>query len=123
MAKKKTAKIRAKSVVITLEHDKSVFGTIWPFKGQEETPELEGIQDFRQLLSNEKARVLFVIRAKSPGSIYELAKLLGRDFKSVRQDVKILEQFGIIRLVGEGKYRKKLKPEIMLDELNVTFRF
>jgi predicted transcriptional regulator len=123
MAKKRTKKLREKTVIITLEHDKSVFGTIWPFRGQEETPELEGIQDFRQLLSNEKARMLFIISTKSPGSIYGLAKLLGRDFKSVRQDVKLLEKFGIIRLIGEGKFRKKLKPEVVLDELHVTFRF
>jgi predicted transcriptional regulator len=122
MAKKKTGKIRSKTVVITLEQDKSVFGTIWPFKGQEEIPELEGVQEFRRLLSNEKARVLFVIRSKNPQSIYELAKLLGRDFKSVRQDVKLFEKFGLIKLERLGKIRKKLKPTLVLDELHVTFK-
>ena len=122
MAKRKIKKIRKKTIIISLEHDKSVFGTLWPFRGQEETPELEGIQDFRHLLSNEKARILFTIRSKAPESIYELAKLLGRDFKSVRQDIRILQKFGLVNLKGEGKKRKKLRPSLVVDELNITFR-
>lgn len=122
MARTKTKKTRTKTIIITLEHDKSVFGTIWPFKGQDETPELEGVQDFRHLLSNEKARILFTIKSKAPDSIYQLAKILGRDFKSVRQDVLVLQKFGLLRLKQEGKLRKRLKPVLELDELNVTFK-
>jgi predicted transcriptional regulator len=122
MARKKSTKLRTKTVLIKLEHGRDVFSTIWPFRSSGDTPELSGVQDLRHLLSNEKARILFTIRAKEPGSIYELAKILGRDFKSVRKDVKLLQKFGLISLKSEGKTRKKLKPSIALDELHLTFR-
>ncbi|MFH0831836.1 MAG: hypothetical protein V1886_03150 [archaeon] len=79
------------------------------------------ISALRQLLSNEKARILWTLQNKNPGSIYELAKLLGRDFKSVRGDVELLRQFNLIRLSPETKgKRKKLKPVINLRKLNIT---
>ncbi len=75
----------------------------------------------RQLLSNEKARILWTLQNKKPGSIYELAKMLGRDFKSVRQDIELLRQFGFVRLISETKgKRKKLKPVLNLEKLNIT---
>jgi predicted transcriptional regulator len=75
----------------------------------------------RQLLSNEKARLLHVIKSKQPQSIYELAKLLGRDFKSVRQDIKILESFGFIELVSSNKNnRERLRPVVDADEIIIT---
>ena len=42
--------------------------------------DFSGISALRQLLSNEKARILDVIKTKKPVSIYALAKILGRDF-------------------------------------------
>src|SRR2546427_7101485 len=42
--------------------------------------------------------LLRVIRDKRPGSIYELAKLVGRDFKNVQGDLKLLEKYGLVRL-------------------------
>jgi len=75
----------------------------------------------RHLLSNEKARLLNITKTKSPNSIYELAKLLGRDFKAVRQDIKILEQFGFIELISSHKNgRERLKPVVDLDKLIIN---
>ncbi|MEM4153149.1 MAG: HTH domain-containing protein [Candidatus Pacearchaeota archaeon] len=80
-----------------------------------------GIKEFRQLLSDEKARILATIKTKKPVSLYNLAKMLGRDFKAVRQDVKVLEKFGFIKLVSvKEKGKKKLKPVLALDKLQVT---
>ncbi len=83
--------------------------------------ELAGITALRQLLSNEKARILHVIQEKKPSSIYELTKLLKRDFKSVREDIELLRHFGFVRLVAEKKgKRRRLKPVLNLDSLQLT---
>ena len=77
----------------------------------------------RQLLSNEKARIMDVIKTQKPGSIYELAKKLGRNFKSVSEDVKLLERFGFIELVEEKtKKRKRHRPEIVVDTITIHFK-
>jgi predicted transcriptional regulator len=76
--------------------------------------------DLRSLLSNEKARILHVIKTKKPNSIYELAKLTGRDFKVVREDLKILEKFGLIKLVpNKEKERERLKPVLQTEKLHI----
>ncbi len=81
------------------------------------------ISAIRQLLSNERARLLHTIKEKNPESMYQLAKLLGRDFKSVRQDIKLLEKFGFIELdaTTKGK-REMLKPILAIDSLNITIQ-
>jgi predicted transcriptional regulator len=79
------------------------------------------ITALRQLLSNEKARMLWVLQNKKPVSIYELAKMLNRDFKSVREDVELLRQFGFVRFIRESKgKRQRLKPIINLEKLHIT---
>jgi len=81
------------------------------------------IATLRQLLSDEKARILYTIKTRNPTSMYELAKMLKRDFKSVRKDIELLRYFGFIHLVSEQKgERKSLKPIINIDklQLNIT---
>ena len=79
------------------------------------------ISVLRQLLSNERARMLYTLKNKSPSSIYNLAKLLGRDFKSVRQDVKLLEKFGFLELESTSKgKREMLKPVLITDKFIIT---
>ena len=65
-------------------------------RGEKKGYDFGGISDVRQLLSNERARIIHTIKTQAPNSIYHLAKLLDRDFKSVRKDVKLLEKFGFL---------------------------
>jgi len=77
---------------------------------------------FRQLLSDEKARIIHEIASKKPVSVYALAKSLGRDFKAVRQDIRLLEQFGIVQLIREksGK-RQRAKPVLAEKRIEISF--
>ena len=52
-----------------------------------------------------------------------LARILSRDFKSVSDDIKLLERFGFIELVSErtGK-RKRLKPVIIIDQVTINVK-
>ncbi|MEM4703041.1 MAG: hypothetical protein QXP53_00960 [Candidatus Pacearchaeota archaeon] len=79
------------------------------------------LSDIRALLSNEKARLLHLIKTKKPSSIYKLAKLSARDFKAVREDLRTLEKFGLIKMVKERtKAREKLKPVLQVNKLNLS---
>ena len=86
--------------------------------------DFSGISDLRKLLSNERAKILYVIKNQKPLSIYALAKALGRDFKAVVKDLKILEKFGFIKLIAEKKSnRKTIRPEVEIEALTINLQF
>jgi len=111
--------IQIKTKTITLSEKGGTFSTIFhKIKGSKKN---SGIASLRQLLSNERARLLHVCKTKNPQSIYELAKVLGRDFKAVRQDIKLLEQFGLIELISSIKQgRERLRPVVDAEKLIIT---
>jgi len=82
------------------------------------------LSQLRQILSNERAKLLNLIRTKNPESMYHLSKISGRDFKSIKKDLDVLEKFGIIEYQKEQKgKRKKLKPVLAVSKLQVNFEF
>ena len=90
-------------------------------RGKKKKYDFSEISGLRQLLSNERARLLYTIKNKEPNSIYNLAKLLKRDFKSVRQDIRLLEKFGFIELDTAKKGRREmLKPLLIVDKVNIS---
>jgi len=109
-----------KTRTITIVEKEGTFSTIFHrIKGS--SKKNSEISSLRQLLSNEKARLLDMCKTKQPASIYELAKLLGRDFKAVRHDIKLLEQFGFIELISSIKQgRERLRPVVDADRVIIT---
>ncbi len=82
-----------------------------------------GISALRQVLSNEKAKILHTIKTQNPSSIYDLSKKLGRNFKSVSEELKLLERFGFVKLIQEKtKNRIRHKPLITADIITVHFK-
>lgn len=115
MAKK--SKVREINIV----EKSGAFNTFFKrLTGERSDYDYEGIEALRKLLSNERARIIHTIKYKHPKSIYELAKILQRDFKAVQEDIKLLERFGFIDLISEhsGK-RKRLKPILIVDEIHI----
>jgi len=115
---------KTKTKEINIVEEGGAFQTFFKrFAGDTKAYDFEGISALRQLLSNERARLLHTVKTKSPKSIYELAKLLSRDFKSVKQDIQLLVRFGFLDLVSEksGK-RNRLKPVIAIDTLHITIK-
>ena len=85
--------------------------------------DFEGLSTLRKLLSNEKARLLHTLKTQNPGSIYDLSKKLGRNFKTVNDDLKLLERFGLIEMVEEKtKKRKRHKPVLAADSLTINLK-
>ena len=109
-----------KTRVISLFEKEGAFSTLFHRFKSAKKQESE-IASLRHILSNEKARLLHICKTKKPSSIYELAKLLGRDFKAVRQDVKLLEKFGFIELISSHKQgRERLTPIVDADKIVIT---
>jgi predicted transcriptional regulator len=81
------------------------------------------ISTLRQVLNNEKARILYTIKAEKPGSIYELSKKLGRGFKAVSDDVNLLKRFGFINIV-EDKSKKRIRhrPELAVEGITIHLK-
>jgi len=118
MAKERT---RIINLYITPGAISSIFKIL---KGDRSSYDFSSLAELRQLLSNEKAKILNIIKTHKPESIYNLAKLLKRDFKSVREDVLLLQKMGLIELKAEisGK-RKRLKPLVSIDKLQINISF
>ncbi len=67
-------------------------------------------------ITGARIELMNVIRLSKPKSIQELARLVGRDFKNVYNDVKFLHQFGLIDLKEQGA-RKSSVPKAKFTEL------
>ena len=107
---------------ITIKNSKGAF-SIFKKGSAKENYDFSGILALRQVLSNQKARILHVIKTQNPQSIYELAKKLERGFKSVNDDVKLLERFGFIELVEEKtKNRVRYRPVILIDTITLNVK-
>ena len=112
----KKQKLKIKHIDINVNKNKFVSKLI----GAKKPHNFSDIKFLRNLLSNEKAKILYILKSKNPKSIYALAKLLNRDFKSVREDIRSLERFGFIKFHTEktGK-RESLMPVLVINKLQI----
>ena len=114
---------KTKTFEITIKESKGAFSIFKKSGFSKKDFDFSGLSSLRQLLSNEKARILYVIKTQKPNSIYDLAKKLKRGFKSVNDDVKVLERFGFVELIQEKtKKRIRHKPEIVLEKLMINIK-
>lgn len=113
----------AKNFDISIVEESGSFSIFKKKDASKKSFDFSGISSLRQLLTNEKARILHTIKYEKPSSIYQLAKILNRNFKSVSDDLKVLEKFGLIEFVEEKtKNRTKHRPEIAIDTINIVVR-
>ncbi len=114
---------KTKTREITIRESKGTFSIFKTPGVSKENYDFSGILALRQLLSNEKARILDTIKTQKPVSIYDLAKKLGRGFKSVNDDVKLLERFGFIELVEETtKKRIRHRPKLVAETIIINVK-
>jgi predicted transcriptional regulator len=79
---------------------------------QVEPQELVGftsLEAARNFLTRERLGLLRTIKRRQPNSIYELARMTGRDLKNVQQDVRILERHGLLRIARHPRGSRKVK--------------
>jgi len=79
---------------------------------KEEGIYFESIDGMRAVLTNHRLAILKAIREKKPRSVYELSKILGRDLKNVNQDLRLLEDIGLVTLEKTKTDRKNIIPHV-----------
>ena len=111
---------KPKTKILYVDVNASKESFVSKLTGERKSHDFSDVKLLRNLLSNEKSRILYILKHQNPTSIYALAKLLGRDFKSVRDDIKVLERFGLIEFHAEkvGK-RESLKPILIANKLQI----
>src|SRR3989344_1669393 len=114
---------KSKTREITIIDEGGTFNALFRRFSGDKDYDFEGISVLRKLLSNQRARLINTIKKKNPKSIYELAKMLERDFKSVVDDIKLLERFGFLEMVAEktGK-RRRHRPILVVDTINIKIK-
>lgn len=86
-------------------------------KVQEETGVyFTSLEAFRKALTPKRLELLHVIKNERPGSLRELAELTKRDVKNVSDDVKHLEQVGLIERRGGGR---ATRPAVAYDAITL----
>ncbi len=66
-------------------------------------------EELYRLFSKERLRLLKVLKEREFASVIELSEYLGRDKAAVDRDLKILEEYGLVKRIREGK---RVKPII-----------
>jgi len=123
MVEKEKNMAKSKTREITIRESKGTFSIFKTPDVSKDSYNFSGILALRQLLSNEKARILDTIKTQKPVSIYDLAKKLKRGFKSVNDDVKLLGRFGFIELVEEKtKKRVRHRPVLVVDNIIINIK-
>ena len=77
----------------------------------------ENLEAMRKVLTEERLRILKVVKQRQPSSIYELAKVLGRDTKNTFNDVQFLSEAGLIELKKSKDGREKTTPIVRYDKI------
>ncbi len=112
-------------IVIASEKD-MIRQTIADVKNKVEQKEgkilyFDSVDDLRKVITTQRINLLRVIRREKPASLYALAKLLRRDFKSVVMDIRLLENFGLVSLDKYSEHMKvKIKPSVKANSLSVN---
>lgn len=75
----------------------------------------DSVASFRHFMTIQKIELLTAIATQHPSSIYELARLVDRDFAAVLRDCTSLEATGFITLKATKDAKKTKKPQLRFD--------
>jgi predicted transcriptional regulator len=119
----KTLTIRIKSAEAALEEFRKTFKDVERGRRVDRRAGVyfTSIEAARNLLTPNRLALLRAVRARRPGSIYELAKMVDRDLKNVQDDLRILERYGLIRMADatrSGKRRVRV-PRSLFDQIEL----
>jgi predicted transcriptional regulator len=77
----------------------------------------ESLDAMRRILTEERLRMLKVIKKDHPASIYKLSKMLKRDVKNTFDDVQFLAEAGLVELKKTKDVREKTTPRVNYDKI------
>ncbi len=119
----KTLTIQIKSAGEALEGFREAFKAVEAGRrvSRREGVYFTSIEAARNLLTPNRLALLRAIRTRRPGSIYELAKIVGRDLKNVQDDLRLLERYGLVRMShGRSSGKRKVRiPQAVFNEISL----
>jgi predicted transcriptional regulator len=71
-------------------------------------------RELSSLFTKERLRLINKIKNKKPKSMRKLAEMVDREESAVNRDVKILEDFGIVKLIKKGKIVKPFIEQALM---------
>ncbi|MEK6657192.1 MAG: hypothetical protein AABY58_07090 [Nitrospirota bacterium] len=72
------------------------------------------LKEMRKVLTEKRLELLKIIKDKKPSSVYELAKMVGRDIKNVLEDLTYLQELGLVEVT---KTKDKKIPYVGYDKI------
>lgn len=84
---------------------------------QEKGVYFTSIEAFRKAITPKRVELLQAIKKEKPLSIHHLSTLLNRDVNNVSNDVKFLEQVGLIDFKENNSKEKTVKPFVNYDKI------
>lgn len=75
----------------------------------------------RNLLTPRRLALLRAIKKEKPRSIYELAKIVGRNLKNVQTDLQLLKQHGLVTLAESRSHanRRVKVPKVPSNQISL----
>ena len=117
--KVKKIKIQIKSLDVALDEFVKMAGKVQ--RGIKVVPKtgtyVADAETARSIFTESRLRLIHVVKHKAPSSIYELAKLVKRDFKNVYDDVLFLAEVGILGITESRTGRKQKKPSLLCESI------
>ncbi len=65
-------------------------------------------EELHQVFTRERLRILSTLRERGFESVTELSEALGRDKAAVDRDLKLLEGYGLVKMLKEGRRMRPL---------------
>ncbi len=75
----------------------------------------ESVSDYQKFMTEHKLAILATVANRKPASIYQLAKLVDRDFAAVHRDCVALVAQGFMRLHESGDSKKTKAPRLAFE--------
>jgi len=79
----------------------------------------ENLDAMRRILTEKRLEILHVIKERHPSSIYELAKILGRDITNVVDDLNYLQVLDLVSLKKSKDNKGKTIPSVDYDKIRL----
>lgn len=114
--------IEVKSIEDTLKEAKRIMERLEKGKAVEKKDSLsfKNVDIMRKVLTNKRLQLIKAIRKYKPQSIYELAKIVGRNPKSVNIDVMVLNKLGMMDLKRTDKKRENIVPKVNYKKIDIS---
>ena len=79
----------------------------------------ENAEAFGKALTPKRLELLRLIRKHQPKTMHALSRLAGRDTKNISQDLRLLENLGLVSIKKEKTGRKEVSPSVDYDAIEL----